>query len=109
VKLHDNPALIQDFIDKGVRYVKPVIGLPRRTADNVELGGTTLPRVRRCCRWASGWSTRRTPSAGVLPARGVGSGMIGVRQHPPGWRFRGVSMAPEAFPTQTDLRPGAGV
>jgi len=41
--LVDDPSLIQPAIDEGLRLVNPVLGLPRVTTREVELGGVTLP------------------------------------------------------------------
>jgi cytochrome P450 len=37
------PARIPDFIEEGLRYVNPVLGLPRIATRTVELGGVTIP------------------------------------------------------------------
>ncbi|MGB8132349.1 MAG: cytochrome P450 [Candidatus Angelobacter sp.] len=38
-----NPQQLSNFIDEGLRYVNPVLGLPRVTTRTVELGGVTIP------------------------------------------------------------------
>lgn len=41
--LRGNPELLRNSIDEGLRLVNPVLGLPRVTTREVELGGVTLP------------------------------------------------------------------
>lgn len=41
--LRADPGQIPDYIDEGLRLVNPVLGLPRVTTREVELGGVTLP------------------------------------------------------------------
>lgn len=42
-RLRQGPEMIQSAIDEGLRLVNPVLGLPRVTTREVELGGVTLP------------------------------------------------------------------
>lgn len=42
-KLYADRALIPDYIEEGLRYANPVLGLPRITTRDVELGGVTIP------------------------------------------------------------------
>jgi cytochrome P450 len=41
--LRANPRQVPNFIDEGLRYVNPVLGLPRIATRDVELGGVMIP------------------------------------------------------------------
>ena len=38
-----NQHQVPNFVDEGLRFVNPVLGLPRVTTRAVELGGVTIP------------------------------------------------------------------
>ncbi|HZR55727.1 MAG TPA: cytochrome P450 [Terriglobales bacterium] len=42
-QLRSHPDQILNFIEEGLRFVNPVLGLPRITTQPVELGGVTIP------------------------------------------------------------------
>jgi len=41
--LQTNPTQIPNFVDEGLRFVNPVLGLPRVATKTTELGGVTIP------------------------------------------------------------------
>src|SRR5205085_31537 len=41
--LRANQHQVPNFVDEGLRFVNPVLGLPRVTTRAVELGGVTIP------------------------------------------------------------------
>jgi cytochrome P450 len=63
--LVDDPTLIQPAIDEGLRLVNPVLGLPRVTTREVELGGVTLPEGAEVL--VSFCSASRDPAAFANP------------------------------------------
>jgi cytochrome P450 len=42
--LRANPDQLPNFVDEGLRFVNPVLGLPRVATKDVELGGVTIPK-----------------------------------------------------------------
>jgi cytochrome P450 len=42
-RMRADPSIIPDVVDEGLRYVNPVLGLPRITTRDVELGGVLIP------------------------------------------------------------------
>jgi cytochrome P450 len=41
--LRDNPSLVPAYVEEGLRYLNPVLGLPRTTTEDIQLGGRTIP------------------------------------------------------------------